>query len=154
MPLYNANTKNSAVREQLTFDNRSVACKLFTEPGVLPVADADGWYIQPGTVVKLVDDYTVAPITEDADVPFGIVENGLSIADHAWNTPIMGRPVGVIPFGLGQAIIEVKAAVAITAGDKGVFTPAGGDVAGSDVLPQCTVIKGTETPETMIEVVI
>jgi len=153
MPLYNAETKNSVVREQLTYNNRSIACKLFVTAGTLPTADADGWYITPGTVVKLVGDYTVAPCTASTDVPFGIVENGLSIADHAYKTPILGMPIGVIPFVFGQAIAEVNAPTAITAGTKAKFTNNGVEALASGDVAQCVVIKGSTAANTKVEVV-
>ena len=112
MPLYDATSQNSIVRQSLAYDSRVIIpCTL---SGVT-APDADGWYIKPGTFVKLTGDYTVA-IAEDADTVFGFVENGLSIATHAKGTPFKGLPIGVIPFQFVNAIIESNASMALTAG--------------------------------------
>ena len=125
MPLYNAKTANSKVIENLTFTGNVIPCKLYTAAGVAPVADADGWYVKPGTIVKLVADYTVAPCAAGADVPFGIVENGLSIASHAQGTIIRGLPIGVIPFKFGQAVVSAPCLEPIAAGKLGKFSVQG-----------------------------
>lgn len=112
MPLYDATTQNSIIRQNLAYDSRVIIpCSLtgVTEP------DTDGWYIKPGTFVKLTGDYTVA-IAEEGDAVFGFVENGLSIASHAKGTPIVGLPIGVVPFQFVNAIIVANADMAITAG--------------------------------------
>jgi len=122
MPLYNAQTANSKIIQNLTFNGQIIPCTLYTLNGAAPVADADGWYIKPGTIVKLVGDYTVAPCALVTDVPFGIVENGLSIASHAYDTAIRGLPIGVVPFKFEQAIVSVPCLEAMTAGTIGKFS--------------------------------
>ena len=158
MPLYDAVTKNSPVREELTFDNRVLACKLYMGATVdTVVPDVDGWYIQPGTIVKLVGDMTVAPCTDPTDVPFGIVEAGISIAEHSKKTPLIGMQVGVIPFVFGQAVVAVKVdetlTAGLTAGDKAKFTATGVVPLASGDAPQCIVVVGG-APGEMIEVII
>ena len=122
MPLYNAITANSKIIENLTFNGHIIPCQLYTLNGAAPVADSDGWYIKPGTIVKLVGDYTIAPCALTTDVPFGIVENGLSIADHAENTVVRGLPIGVVPFKFEQAIVSVPCLESISAGSFGKFS--------------------------------